>query len=71
MNIFKKISLINRILKLTKELKKHFDNNIITDNIREKVENAIKAIKDLGDVLPNFKAEIDAIIAIIEKYLKK
>ena len=71
MNIFKKISLINRILKLFKELKKHFETTTVTKEIREKVEKLINAAKDLGESLPKFKPEINAIIGIIEKYLKK
>ena len=70
MNIFKKISLINRILKLVKELKKHFDKNTITKEIKEKMETAINAFKDLANIVPECKAEIEEIVEIIKKYLK-
>lgn len=69
MNIFKKISLINRILKLVKELKKHFDKNTITQEIREKVEAAINAVKDLINILPEGKQEFIEVIDIIKEFL--
>ena len=71
MNIFKKLSLANKIGKLIKDLKKHFDKNVITDEIRNKVENAINALKDLGNVVPEVKQEIEEIVEIIKKHLKK
>lgn len=70
MNIFKKISLINRILKLVKDLKKHLNDNKITKEIKEKIENVINAVKDLGNLFPELKAEIEDIIEIIRKDLK-
>lgn len=69
MNIFKKISLINKILKLVKELKKHFDKNTITQEIREKVEAAINAVKDLINILPEGKQEFIEVIDIIKEFL--
>jgi len=70
MNIFKKISLINRILKLVKDLKKYLNDNKITKEIKEKIENVINAVKELGNVFPELKAEIEDIIEIIRKDLK-
>lgn len=70
MNIFKKISLINRILKLIKDLKKYLNDNKITKEIKEKIENVINAVKELGNVFPELKAEIEDIIDIIRKDLK-
>lgn len=70
MNIFKKISLINRILKLVKDLKKYLNDNKITKEIKEKIENVINAVKDLGNLFPELKAEIEDIIEIIRKDLK-
>ena len=70
MNIFKKISLINRILKLVKDLKKYLNDNKITKEIKEKIENVINAVKELGNVFPELKAEIEDIIEIIKKDLK-
>jgi non-homologous end joining protein Ku len=70
MNIFKKISLVNKVLKLIKDLKKHFDNNIIADKVKQKVENIINAVKELGDVIPEFKQEIYEIIEVVKKDLK-
>lgn len=70
MNIFKKISLINRILKLIKDLKKYLNDNKITKEIKEKIENVINAVKDLGNVSPELKAEIEDIIEIVKKDLK-
>lgn len=70
MNIFKKISLINRILKLIKDLKKYLNDNKITKEIKEKIENVINAVKDLGNVIPELKAEIENIIELIKKDLK-
>ena len=71
MNIFKKISLANKVLKLINDLKKHFNSNNITKEIKEKVENLINAIKDIGNVIPEVKAEIEEIIEILKKHLKK
>lgn len=71
MNIFKKISLANKILKLINDLKKHFNANNITKEIKEKVENLINAVKDIGNVIPECKAEIEEIIDILKKHLKK
>ena len=70
MNIFKKISLINRILKLIKDLKKYLNDNKITKEIKEKIENVINAVKDLGNLFPELKAEIEDIIEIVKKDLK-
>lgn len=70
MNIFKKISLINRILKLVKDLKKYLNDNKITKEIKEKIENVINAVKDLGNVNPKLKTEIENIIELIKKDLK-
>ena len=69
MNIFKKISLINRILKLVNEIKKHFNQNKITEEVKTKVENFINAFKDLKVIVPDCEKEIEEIIAIIKKYL--
>lgn len=71
MNIFKKLSLANKIGKLIKDLKKHFDKNSITEEIRKKLENAINALKDLGAAIPEVKEEIEEIVEIIKKHLKK
>lgn len=70
MNIFKKIKLANRILNLIQDLKKHFDNNFIADRVKQKVENIINAVKELGDVIPEFKQEIYEIIEVVKKDLK-
>ena len=69
MNIFKKISLINKILKLVKELKKHFDKNTITKELREKVEKFINAGKEIIDILPEGKQEFIEVIDIIKEFL--
>lgn len=71
MNIFKKISLINRVIKLINSLKKHFDENIIADSVKEKAEKLVTAIKEFGDVIPEFTLEIHAVAEIIKAAFSK
>lgn len=69
MNIFTKIKYANKVLKLINEIKKHFNQNKITEEVKIKVENFINALKDLGIIVPECKNEIEEIINIIKKYL--
>lgn len=71
MNIFKKIALINKVLTLINNLKKHFDNNKITDVVKEKAENLVNAIKEFAEVVPAFKNEIMEVSEIIKKAFSK
>ena len=71
MNIFTKISLINRVLKLVNALKKHFEKNNIADSVKEKAEKLVIAIKEFGDVIPEFTFEIHTVAEIIKAAFAK
>ncbi len=73
MNIFKKVILANRIINLIKALKCHFNENIIADRVKHKVENIITDFRELGDLLPEvkLKQEIKEISDIIKNYFGK
>lgn len=66
MNIFQKISLINRFSKAIKKLKKLIDEKQgIADKAREhieKIENGFKGLAELCPDLRNVVAEIKSII---------
>lgn len=67
MNIFKKIKYANKVLKVVNELKKHFNQNAITQDVRTKVENFINAFNDLKTIVPECNEEIDFVIETIKK----
>lgn len=68
MNIFKKIKLANKILNLIKDLKKYFDNNVIADKIKQKIEKIVKDIQDLGELIPDVKKQLYEIASIIKEF---
>lgn len=71
MNIFKKLTLINKILKIINVLKKHFEQNNLTKEVKEKVEAVINAVKDLLNIIPECKEEIEFVINIIKNLFLK
>ena len=71
MNIFTKIKYANKVLKLINEIKKHFNQNKITKEIKTKVENFINAFNDLKTIVPECNEEIDFIVDTIKKFLRK
>lgn len=70
MNIFKKIGIINRVIKFVNNIKNHLENNDIDDKIKTWIEDEIKHFKGLSDIIPNLKPEIEFFISEIKKLFK-
>lgn len=72
MNIFKKIGLINRVLKATKELKALKEsNNAISDEIVAIINDIMNILDRIKKIVPTIADLIDEIIAIVKKWIKK
>ena len=67
MNIFQKISLINRISKAIKKSKKLIDSkHDIAEKVRKHIENIMFEFQELVRLLPDFRNVYFEIVAIIE-----
>lgn len=70
MNIFKKIGIINRGIKFIGNIKKHFENNSLTEKLKMWIEGEIAHLKELAEIIPNLKPEIEYFISEIKKLFK-
>lgn len=69
MNIFKKISLINKISKAIKNVKKALkdaDTSTLYKEIKAEVDSIINALKRLGNLVPEAKEAITIILDAIK-----
>lgn len=72
MNIFKKLSLINKTCKAIGELKKLKEgNNAIAEEIVAIINDIISILDRIKAVVPTIGDLVDEIIAIIKKWFKK
>ena len=69
MNIFKKIGIINRVIKFINNVKKHYENSTVDDRAKKCVENFINSIKEFGTLAPELKPEAEWIISEIKKII--
>ena len=67
MNIFKKIGIINRVIKFINNVKKHYETSTVDDKAKKCVENLINSIKEFGNLTPEFKPETEWLIGEIKK----
>ena len=67
MNIIKKIGIINRGIKFAGNIKKHLENNTLKEKLKIWIEDEIAHLKELADIIPNLKPEIEFFISEIKK----
>lgn len=68
MNIFQKISLINRISKAIKKSKKLIDEKKdLAEKVREHLDNILGEVQELIRLLPDFKNIYLDILTIVEE----
>ena len=61
MNIFKKIKLANKLLKIHQEVTSYLDKTHLTDDIKHDIEIIKEAVKRLANKIPAIKELLDLI----------
>lgn len=66
MNIFKKISIFNKVTKIIKEVKKYFDSTTVDDELKQIITDLINDFKRLISKIPELKEAIEYLIGLIK-----
>ena len=66
MNIFKKISIFNKVTKIIKEVKKYFDNSTIDEETKQIIGALIDNFKKLIAKIPEIKEAVEYLIGLIK-----
>lgn len=66
MNIFKKISIFNKVTKIIKEVKKYFDSTTVDDEIKQIITDLINDFKKLIAKIPEIKEAVEYLIDLVK-----
>ena len=66
MNIFKKISIFNRVTKIIKEVRKYFDSTNIDEETKQIVSDIINDFKKLIAKIPDIKEAVEYLIDLVK-----
>lgn len=66
MNIFKKIAIFNKVTKIIKEVKKHFDQTHIDEETKQIITDLVNDFKKLIAKIPEIKESVEYLIGLIK-----